>query len=421
MTTVIQSRPVLELSISGRDFLLLAGLWLLLFLEPSHVGSLKLSHLWKIVAVAFLAYAALKRKLPPWVLFGVLYALKYLIYTQIPYGMMENLQNAAESLILPLFMGFLYNKFRTVPDYETRLVRFSVLMSFFFIYSAVPFLFGLDSLNPETDLLKYGIEENATKGLFYHIAVASQMYTFATLVLMAAYRLFKLGLVGRIVYFGTVLLGVFLIIGTFARTAWLSFIVIAFILFLRGKGLRRKVIGALMAAVLLSGTVYVYENNEAVQLRMKGGATYRQDVELSVEGLLKARIPFILVAVENLSEAGFESIVLGYGTQYGMDLFEEKTSMAIVSHNKTFEIVESSGLLGLFLYFGFVYKVFVLVRKGYYVSDPVTRDLTMVCGLLFGVFYLSSHGLPLWCEVIISGVLVANMLRARAQGSPRGA
>ena len=420
MTSVDEPRTLLRLRVSGRELFLLCGLWLVLFFEPLQFGGVKVSHLWKMAALVFLIQASLKPRMPLWFIFGILYALKYLVYTRISYGLMENVQSAAESLMLPLLMVFLYRRFASVPDYEMRLIRFSVLMSCFFIYSAVPSLLGVQSLNPETDLLMYGLEENATKGLFYHVAVASQMYTFATLVLMASYRLFKLSVLGRIVYGCTVLLGVFLIYGTFARTAWLAFIIVALIIFVRGEGVKRKVLGMLMAVVLVFGVIFVYDENEAVQLRMKGGATYRQDVELSADGLLKSRLPFIFIAVDNLVEAGFPSILLGYGTQYGKDLFEEKTSMAIVSHNKTMEIVESSGLVGLFLYFGFVYNVFVLVKKGYYRSSPAVRNLTFVCGLLFALFYFSSHGLPLWCEVIISGVLVANMLRASARSCLQG-
>lgn len=414
MSPILQNRPSLRMRVSANELFLLCGLWLLLFLEPINLGGVKLSHLWKVTFIAFLTLAVLRPKMPLWFIFGIAYAVKYLVYTRIPYGLMENLQNATESLLFPLFMAFMYQRFYSVPDFEGRLIRFSVVMSFFFIYSAVPSLLGIKSLNPATDLLMYGLEESATKGLFYHIAVASQMYTFATLVIMAAYPLFKLSVPERIIYFGTVLLGVFLIYGTFARTAWFAFIIVGFVLFFLGKGIKRKVVGALMAAVLITGALWVYETNEAVQLRMKGGATYRQDVELSVDGLLRSRLPFIFIAMDNLADAGPAAVLIGYGTQQGKDLFDEKTGMAIVSHNKTMEIVESSGVLGLVIYIGFVFNVFVVVRRGYWRSDPVVRNLTLVCGLLFAFFYLVSHGLPLWCEVVISGVLVANMLRARS-------
>src|SRR5690554_6959076 len=38
----------------------------------------------------------------------------------------------------------------------------------------------------------------------------------------------------------------------------------------------------------------------------------------------------------------------------GIDMFEEKTNMAITSHNATFEILESNGVLGLFFYILFI-------------------------------------------------------------------
>jgi len=409
----MQSKPVLELKTSARELLAFLVLWVILFIEPLYLGPLKIAHLWKIVVLAYLIYETPKPRLPIWLIFGVLYALKYLVYTKIPYGLVESLQNAAEALILPLLMWFLYNRYRLSSDYASKLLRFSVAMAFFFIYSAVPFLLGLEGFHPDTSLDKYGLEMNATKGLFYHIAVASQVYTLATLVLMSAYGLFKFGILGRIVYLGTVLIGVYLVYGTFARTAWLAFIAVALFVFFSGYGVRRKLVGMLLACGVVISAYAIYETNEAVQLRMSGGATYRQDTELSVGGLVSARVPFVFVAADNLSEAGLLSIVLGYGAQYGMDLFEKKTGMAIVSHNKTMEILEASGLVGLFLYLGFVGCVFRLVKKGYFRSDQASKKVTMVCGLLFAFFYLGSHGLPFWGEAIISGVLVANILRGR--------
>ena len=165
-----------------KEILFFIFLWLLLYIEPITIGPLKISQIWKAVVVAGMFGFLLTKKLPAYVWVGFLFAFKYLFYTKMPYGYLTAIQNALEAMIFPLFLGFFYIKFRNRPDATERLMHIAILLSLFFIFSAVPFMFGLNTFNPVTELDKYGIEGTATKGLFYHIAVSSKIFTIATIV-----------------------------------------------------------------------------------------------------------------------------------------------------------------------------------------------------------------------------------------------
>ena len=296
-------------------------------------------------------------------------------------------------------------------DGAYQLQRISLLISAFILLSSVPFLLGLDSLNPETLLERYGLEQRATKGIFYQIAVSSQTYAAATLSIVAGSRLFTQRIRGRLLLLLLVILGTYLVYGSFTRTGWAVYgIGLIFALVYGGSIKGKRILGGLAGALaLILIAVFVYKTNQAVQLRVKGGATYRQSVELSAERLLSARMPFIATAVDNLKEEGFGPTLIGYGSQHGMDLFERKTGMAIVSHNRTMELVEASGLVGLFLYLTFLYFLFRASRP--VVGCPIAlKSQYLTLGLVFLMLYATSHGMPLWGEVVFAPIVSAGLV-----------
>jgi O-antigen ligase len=385
-----------------KEILFFIFLWLLLYIEPITIGPLKISQIWKAVVVAGMFGYLLTKKLPAYVWVGFLFAFKYLFYTKMPYGYLTAIQNALEEMIFPLFLGFFYIKFRNRPDATERLMHIAILLSLFFIFSAVPFMFGLNTFNPVTELDKYGIEGTATKGLFYHIAVSSKMFTIATIVLINAYKRFLNNFKNKIIWLSAVLLGTWFVYTSWTRTGWFIFLVALLISFFYNSSFKKKLVAVIVSVIIFIGIVWVYENNQAFRYRLTGGTTYRTDTELSVEQLASSRLPFIIVAIDNLKDEGPLGQWFGYGTQHGMDLFKQKTGMAIGSHNRTTEILESSGILALILYFLFIKNLFKkVIRIWNKISNEVKKQ-SFISMVLFAGFFLSSHGTPFWGEIIFS-------------------
>ena len=364
------------------------------------MGSLKISQIWKAVVVVGMFGYLLTKRFPAYLWLGFLFSFKYLLYTKFPYGYLTAIQDMLETMIFPLFLGFFYIKYRNRQDGTEQLVHIAILLSLFVVFSTVPFMFGLKSLNPETELYKYGVEGEATKGLFYHIAVSSKIFTISTIVLINAYKRFSNNIINKSIWLSAVLLGTWFVVSSWTRTGWFMFLIALLISLFYNSSFKKKLGAIFISALILIGIAWVYNNNLAFKYRLTGGAVYRTNTTLSVDQLEKARLPFVFVAIDNLKDEGLPGQLFGYGTQHGVDLFKQKTGMAIVSHNRTTEILESSGIVGLLLYISFILILFKkVIARWNYVSNEIKKQ-AFISMLLFGGFYLTSHGTPFWGEII---------------------
>jgi hypothetical protein len=394
-------------------------LWLLLYIEPITIGPLKISQAWKAIVVVSMFIYLLPKKMPSFIYIGYLFAFKYLIYIYMPYGYLTAIQNATEAMIFPLVLSFFYVKYKNRPDATEQLIHIAILLSLFFIFSAVPFMFGLKTLNPVTELDKYGIEGTATKGLFYHIAVSSKMFTIATIVLINSYERFSNNFKNKIIWLSAVLLGTWFVFTSWTRTGWFIFLVALLISLFYNSSFKKKILAVFVSIFIFIGIVWIYENNQAFQYRLTGGTTYRTNTELSVEQLAKARLPFIIVAIDNLKDEGTLGQWFGYGTQHGMDLFKQKTGMEIVSHNKTTEILEASGIIALILYLIFIINLFKNIFQKWDLVPPEIKKLSFISIILFVCFYLTSHGTPFWGEMIYSCFFISIIIQNKnSQSKP---
>ena len=233
------------------------------------------------------------------------------------------------------------------------------------------------------------------------------MFSFATIVIFNFYGRFFNSKLNKLFWFITVLLGTYLVYASWARTAWLFFFVGIIISLFYGKKLKMRLVASFVSVLLVVVLSYIYQNNQALRYRLSGGAIYRQNTELSVEQLAAARVPFVLTAIDNFSKENLISQFIGYGQKRGIDLFEKKTNMSIVSHNKTFEILESSGIIALLLYFMFIYKLFKSINRYRPYMSSEKRPLSYVLFFLFVGYYLTSHGSPFWGEIMIALLLIS--------------
>jgi hypothetical protein len=390
-----------------KEFIYLLLLWILLYFEPVQIGPLKISQLWKGLLVIYLLSSLLKNKFPKYIWFGILFSFKFLIYSHIPYGLINNFRLFNESLVFPVFLGYLIIRTRYEKISIYRFNNYAILLSIFLIYSAIPFFFGLKSLNNDYDLMeKYNINFSATKGLFYHIASASKMFTIATLYLILNKAKFNHNLKYRLFWWFSILLGSFLIIMCWTRTGWFIYFTILLFSVFHYTNFKIKLKGIILGLAIISIIFYVFQNNQAFRWRLTGGTNYRGEQELSFDQLAKARLPYIFVAIENMNDEGFMSSLIGYGEQKGQDYFEKKLSMSITSHNATFEILESNGIIGLLIYIIFIYSLFKTVKQKIKILDKNTKKTFNICILLFLLFYLTSHGTPLWGEIIFIFVIM---------------
>ena len=399
---------------SWKEFILLILFWLLLYIEPLEIGAFKLSQIWKGLVVCFLLFYVLNKKIPAFILIGILFSFKYLIYTYLPYGFIRALYDALENLIFPLFLGLIYIKYRNISNSTEKLHNISILLSLFFIYQAIPFLFGLENLHPTTQTIRqferWGIDETALRGLFHGIAVSSKMFTVSTIVLLNSYKRFSNNNLNRLFWLISILLGSYFVFISYARTAWVIYFVAFIVSLFYNTKLNKKLTASVIGMLLIIGILYLYETHDAFRWRITGEMGFPSYEGIDIENIAYSRLGFIEVAIDNLREEGLAGQLLGYGTIRGHDLFYQKTGMAISSHNETFKILESSGILGLILYVVFICILFSKVmRNSKYTTDEI-KKLSFLSITMFLGFYFSGHKTPFWGEIIYAcffiGVLI---------------
>lgn len=391
----------MSFKLSKGDLILLLALWLLLFFEPINLGPFKLSQIWKGIIVLLLLFYIARNKAPRFIWIGLLFSFKFLVYIHIPYGFVDAIRLALESLMFPLLLGYFYVQLKKGKLTQERLIQYALLLSIFLIYSAVPFLFGLKSLNPDFDLSsKYGLEMSATKGLFYHVASASKVFTVATIVLFVFKNRFWQNNMSRLFWIASIILGTYLIVMCWTRTGWFIYSGALLIAIFYKATLKTRLVGVIIITVSTLGVVQLYESNDAFKWRLTGGSSYKDGKSLSLEQLASARLPYVVTAIDNMKDEGAIATFFGYGEQKGKDLFEKKTNMSITSHNATFEIIESNGILGLTLYLGFIITLIRILLRNRKYEDPIIQRVITLCLFLLTCFYLTSHGTPIWGEVI---------------------
>jgi hypothetical protein len=391
----------------AKEIIFLFFLWLLLFIEPIPIGGLKISQIWKGIFVVILLIQIIKEKIPLFVWIGILFSLKFLLYSSIPYGFMNNFRLFTESLVFPVLLGFLYVKIQKQAKLSYEFTNFAILLSLFLLYSAVPFFFGLKSYNTEFDLTeKYNINFSATKGLFYHIASASKMFTIATVFIILNKSKFNHRKIYKMFWWFSIMLGTFLIIMCWTRTGWFIYGMSIIIILFYYSTFKQKLKGIILLLCCFTIVTYVFEKSEAFRWRLTGGTSYRGEQELSVTQLASARLPYIVTSIGNMQDEGLFGTFIGYGEQKGKDYFEKKLSMSITSHNATFEIIEANGILGLILYLWFMRKVLYGVKKKVLYLEKIDKKTVLICIFLFLSFYITSHGTPLWGEIIYALVFM---------------
>lgn len=405
------STKVVPFRISNRGLWAMAALWLLLYLEPLQFGGVSLSQMWKGGLVLIFLLITSSKVMPKWYIFGTAFAAKQILFITLPVGFMLAVQNFFEALFFPALLAFLTSRWRNDPDAVRKMYDFSLYVAIFFLVSAIPFVMGLESLYPARDLAMWGLDRSATTGLFYSLAPASQTYLTATLIIIVSFSRFSNSAISRLAFVGLVALGTYLIYFSFTRTGWFVYAGgLAVLLFFARNAKYRLVALALIAALGVLAFIYLWDN-EAFWLRMGGGATYRRNVEFGLDSIVASRFPFILTAIDNLNDQGIAAWLIGYGPLTGMMLFEARTGMAIDSHNGTFVILESSGIVGLTLYALFLAHLWSALRKGTKQGEWLYMPIVMGAYCWVSVFLLS-RGLPLQAQAVLAGVVAAALIQA---------
>lgn len=409
-------RPEVLFRLSFTDMLAMLFFWVLLYVEPISLGPIKISELWKAGTVLFLSMILIRQHMPSWFLFAILFAIKCLIYTTAPYGIIENISVLMEFFFLPVLMLYFL---RTMPRHEDsadRLVILSLKIAVFFIFATLPFALGLKSLYPTRDLAMWGSDGRAITGFFASLSPASKIFYAAALVLAAGHSWFPRNTRYQMLFWVGLLLGSYYVYGAFTRTGWLIYAggILLIVLFQRGT-IRKMIALSFLGLAVVALSLYLLQD-QAFLLRLAGGAAgYREDVEVGLDALLRSRLPFIFVAIDNLNYHGAPGWLLGHGVKAGTDFFALHTGMAITPHNGLFNTLAATGLIGFAFYAIFCGVVARALITAYHL-DPNGRVFYVVTAYTWLATFVISHGLPFYAQAVLIGPVVRALLVYRQRG-----
>lgn len=398
-----------HVSISLRDFLIMLCFATLLYIESLALGPVTLSQLWKLGAILVLSVLLGRRYQPAWYILAMLLVIKTFLYTRFPYGIFGNIAFAAEFFFFPTMLILVLRVARHWENWADQLILISIKIALFFIFATVPFAFGLQSLNPVRDLSMWGDSGRAITGFFYHLSPASKIFYTSSLMIVAGYPFFRKTAFSQIVFLVAVMMGSYFVYGSFTRTGWFVYAGGIVIIAIFQRGFTRKIVATSLLVIMAIFVGTFLFNDEVFILRLAGGAVYRQNVEVGLAPILNARIPFILIAIENLNEGGISAWMLGYGKQAGVDQFAIKTGLAITSHNGIFSMIETTGLVGLSLYLGFIG---VLGRALWFAAryDRSMRPIYVMTVYVWMASLIISHGLPFYAQLVLIGPIARALL-----------
>ncbi|MCH2094418.1 MAG: O-antigen ligase family protein [Rhodobacteraceae bacterium] len=410
------NRPGVFLRLSLNDLLVMAFFWVLLYVEPLAVGPLKISVIWKSGVILVLSFTMIRRHLPVWFLFAVLFAIKALFYTTMPYGMIENIAVLMEFFFLPVLIMYFLRKMSREETWANRMILISLKIALFFIFSTIPFVLGLESLYPAWDLSMWGSDSRAITSFFSSLAPASKIFYTSTLVLAAGHIWFPRTLSYQMLYWSGMLLGSYIVYASFTRTGWLIYAAGIVLIVLFQRGATRKSLALAMLGIAAVTLISYLAQNQAFLLRMAGGAAgYREDVEVGLDAILRSRMPFIFTAIDNLNAHGAPGWIFGHGVKEGRDLFYIHTGMAIKPHNGAFNTLAATGLIGLGVYLAFCFVLARALHRAYR-WDPQGRIMYVITAYVWLSSFVISHGLPFYAQLVLIGPLVRALLVCRYRG-----
>lgn len=392
--------------------------FLILYFEDFSLGGVRFAQIWKLPFYFYAINFVLKKmtsdnkKINILFLLGLFVSLKIIINPYFNYGFLENVAEAFYFLTLPISVAFFYHKYKSQPG---QLHYLLIVLSLFMIISNIPFVLNLvPQKNNTFSLERFGlIDKFALNGLFYHASITSKILVVSILILLTYYKDKMFKKFDKLLILGTILFGIYSLYLCYTRTGWFLLLTGIIVLFTYKEKVAKLIFKTLPLFLLLGFALISYvQSNEALQLRLRGGTTYRQNNEIDASVLTSYRLIIYKNAVDNLYQEGFITVLLGTGKKKATEDMGKIMGTDFIAHNKFIELFQYGGFIALILFIVFVRFLYKLIKtiptvKGDYFSKlPLT---------LFVVYFLSlipSHGFPIWADFLF-GLSIALSLRMK--------
>lgn len=366
-----------------RYILLFIPVFILLYFENEEIGNLSFSQLWKIpLCFCLVGYVFIrKRKKNP--CFVHLYYWLVLKSFLNP-GFISNTMTCIKEGLRFAFLPLLYECFNNSKLEIYTLNKILIVLSQYFILTNIPFLFlGLKSRGIG---LEYG-EIQAYSGIFQNQHAMSLIMSLCILVLLFFMKEnYFIGKLSKIYNLFLILLAVYALYLSFARTGWLMCLLGGILLFMPNKyNVKQLFIAVCFMSIVFVGLNFMMKNNLDFRYRVLGiNATTNEQMDIG-----SGRNKYMKYAMDYWQEGNVFELLIGRSKD-GLIKYEyARTRMHIGAHNGFVDILACNGILGLLLFLAFLYFLLLFIRKRKNV--PIYR-LSLCMWVTFLSFQLTQGG-----------------------------
>jgi hypothetical protein len=353
------------------------------------MGGLTFGIIWKLILMftIFLpiVYKVLQSKyIEMFAFFAILFAFKILIsYSAMEY-LMDTLTVFFKALMFPMLYLYFVNKFQ-----KTTLIFLAKHFAILIILLFIPYILGiLEPIGEGYKLEAYGLEgQYGLIGPFIRPHTASISISFA-MIIVTSHIKNENNKIQNLFYISLLLLGFYELLATYVRTGLAVYLLVLLYIYLQNINLKKVLLILLSIGVLGAGSLYLIATNEVVQMRVKDQNKYDKSGDVG-----SGRVLFWKTAVDSWLNDETSVIFIGLGEEYGKDKMERVTGMRIFAHNEFFQMLQQEGLVGLTLFFSYLYLVHLFIKRHenspYYLSAKVIFIAMLLEMMLQGGFYFN--------------------------------
>jgi len=354
-------------------------LFLLLYTEPIQIAGIKIGQIWKAMLVSYFLFVSViffikKRKAFIFIFFSFIFAFKIFFSISSVEYIAGTIELVFENLFFPAsFLFFLYS-----VD-ESELKFWGKHLSIFVILSFLPSIFGIiQPLSAGYRLENFGLEKDsfALIGLFQNPHSASDMLAFATTVIFF-YFIHTKSRFQKLVLLFLTLLGSYFLFKVYVRTGMVMLSLSLLYILLTSKDKLKYL--KLLSAILLAGSLFffIYSNDPVLQMRLADKTIYYE----GTENLGSGRLYIWENAIKNWYSEGITSIIIGLGEGLAYELMYSNANIKVFAHNGFLQILQTEGLIGIFLYIGFIWNYLKFIY-----NNKKSVYFYLVVALLIGYF-----------------------------------
>lgn len=336
----------------------------LFYFESFKLGSFSFSQLWKIPLVIYLFSYLLSRRdvKESYVFWGILFALIQLLNADLLHNANVAVTRFCKFADLPLLTYFIC----TIGFPKDKIWRLSFLTAQYFILSTLPFLTGFLSDVVSTDNFDFG---NFTSRTYFFQSMHAAAIILSFSVLVIAHKIKEdISSKSTLIYNSILLvIGVYAVYASFARTGMLMMVLGLIILFLP-SGFRIREVCICIIGLLFLGFFFYYqfEHNPDFVNRIFDN---NNSGVLDTKRVGSGRFVFIENGIKLFSSGSFFNQMFGFGSIAVQEFMKKSTGMYIGLHNGFADALVMNGFLGFFFFLKMLYAYIVFVRRRKHTSQ----------------------------------------------------